>query len=120
MQRRDLLKVATAVMTLSAPRVARAARVRPLKFVPIVGLAVLDPTFAGIPHTRSHGYLVFDTLYGLDESFIAHPQMVEGHSTEAGGSRSQPTLRDGLRFHDGTPVLASDAVASIRRCALRE
>jgi peptide/nickel transport system substrate-binding protein len=25
------------------------------------------------------------------------------------------TLRDGLRFHDGTPVLARDAVASIRR-----
>ena len=29
-------------------------------------------------------------------------------------------LREGLRFHDGTPVLARDAVASIRRCAMRE
>ena len=29
-------------------------------------------------------------------------------------------LREGLRFHDGTPVLARDAVASIRRFAARD
>ena len=30
------------------------------------------------------------------------------------------TLRDGLRFHDGTPVLARDVVASLRRWAARD
>jgi peptide/nickel transport system substrate-binding protein len=30
------------------------------------------------------------------------------------------TLRDGLRFHDGTPVLARDCVASLRRWATRD
>ena len=30
------------------------------------------------------------------------------------------TLRDGLRFHDGAPVLARDCVASIRRWAARD
>ncbi len=88
--------------------------------VPIVGLTLLDPTFAGIPHTRCHGYLVFDTLYGLDEHFNAHPQMVEGHTVDEDGRVWRLRLREGLRFHDNTPVLARDAVASIRRCAVRD
>jgi peptide/nickel transport system substrate-binding protein len=120
MQRRDLLQLASATIALSAPRPARAERTKPLKFVPIVGLTLLDPTFAGIPHTRSHGYLVFDTLYGLDAQFNAHPQMVEGHTTESDATIWQLRLRQGLRFHDGSPVLARDVVASIRRCGLRD
>lgn len=120
MLRRDLLTLAAGTVALTAPNVARAQRPLALKFVPIVGLTVLDPSFAGIPHTRSHGYLVFDTLYGLDETFAARPQMVEGQLVENAGTLWDIRLRDGLRFHDGTPVLARDAVASIRRCALRE
>jgi len=120
MLRRNLIAGTAVLATLGAPRLGHAERNRPLRFVPIVGLALLDPTFAGIPHTRSHGYLIFDTLYGLDENFVAKPQMVEGHTVDAGGTVWKLTLREGLRFHDGTPVLACDAVASIRRCGLRE
>src|SRR5690348_9687683 len=120
MERRNLLKLATASVTLGSPRISRAKEVKPLKFVPIVGLAVLDSSFMGTPHIRAHGYLVYDTLYGLDENFIPRPQMVAGHVVEDEGLTWQLTLRDGLRFHDGTPVLARDAVASIRRCAVRE
>ena len=119
MQRRALLKLAAGAVSLGAPHLARAQRAQTLKFAPIIGLVMLDPTFAGIPHTRSHGYLVFDTLYGLDEKFAPRPQMVEGHTVE-NGTVWDLRLREGLRFHDGSPVLARDAVASIRRCALRE
>ena len=121
MRRRDLLKsAALGTAALCTPYIANAQRGQTLKFSPIVGLATLDPTFAGTPHTRSHGYLVFDTLYGLDETFAARPQMVEGHIVENGGTSWDLRLREGLRFHDGNPVLARDAVASIRRCALRD
>lgn len=120
MLRRSLITTAAAWTALGTPQLARAERARPLRFVPIVGLALLDPTFAGIPHTRSHGYLIFDTLYGLDENFAVKPQMVEGHTVDADRAVWVLTLREGLRFHDGTPVLARDAVASIRRCGLRE
>ena len=120
MQRRNFLKLATATAALTAPHLARAQRPQTLKFVPVNALTVLDPSFAGIPHTRSHGYLVFDTLYGLDETFAARPQMVEGHLVENTGALWELKLREGLLFHDGTPVLARDAVASIRRCAVRE
>ena len=73
MQRRDFLKSAAGAAALSAPQIVKAERAQTLKFAPIIGLTMLDPAFAGIPHTRSHCYLVFDTLYGLDEGFTARP-----------------------------------------------
>ena len=120
MLRREVLTLAAGAAALAAPRLAAARRPQTLTFVPVTGLTVLDPSFAGIPHTRSHGYLVFDTLYGLDETFTARPQMLDGHVVEDDGTSWDLRLREGLRFHDGTPVLARDAVASIRRCAVRE
>ena len=120
MKRRDLLQTASATIALGAPRLVRAERARTLKFVPIIGLTLLDATFAATRTTRSHAYLVFDTLYGLDETFSARPQMLEGHTVEGDGTIWRLALREGLRFHDGAPVLARDAVASIRRCALRD
>ena len=120
MKRRAFIGSSAVTAALGTSRIVRAQPTRPLRFVPIVGLTLLDPTFAGIPHTRCHGYLVFDTLYGLDEQFTAHPQMVEGHIVEGDGTIWKLTLREGMTFHDGTPVLARDAVASIRRCALRD
>lgn len=120
MLRRDILKLATGAAVLGAPRVARAQRERTLKFVPLINLALLDPVFSGNRATHNHAYLVFDTLYGLDETLTARPQMVEGHAVEEGGTLWTLRLREGLRFHDDTPVLARDAVASIRRFAARD
>jgi peptide/nickel transport system substrate-binding protein len=87
--------------------------------VPTADLSVLDPVFAGPRSRRTHAYLVFDTLYGIDTSWMAQPQMVEGHQVDEDGLTWTLTLRDGLRFHDKEPVLARDVVASIRRFAAR-
>src|SRR5258708_6508075 len=46
--------------------------------------------------------------------------MGEGVVTEDDGKRWRLTLRPGLKFHDGTPVLARDCVASIDRWAKRD
>jgi ABC-type transport system substrate-binding protein len=75
---------------------------------------------AGAHPASLHAHLVFDTLYGLDQTMSAQPQMVEGHSVEDGGLSWTLRLRNGLRFHDGEPVQARDAVASIRRWAARD
>jgi peptide/nickel transport system substrate-binding protein len=120
MLRRDLLKAAgTGLAALAAPRIGRAERPSKLVFVPTEDLAALDPVIIGIRSTRNHGYLVFDTLYGIDMSWAAQPQMVEGHQVEEDGLSWTLTLRDGLRFHDKEPVLARDVVASIHRFAAR-
>jgi len=120
MRRRELLKAAGAgVAALAAPRIGRAEKASKLVFVPTEDLNVLDPVIGGPRSMRTHAYLVFDTLYGIDTGWAAQPQMVEGHQVGEDGLSWTLTLRDGLRFHDKEPVLARDVVASIRRFAAR-
>ena len=118
MRRRDLL--ITAAAALAAPRIGRAQASRTLRFIPQADLATLDPHWTTAYVTRNHGYMVFDTLYGSDSQFQPSPQMVAGHVVEDDGRRWTLTLREGLLWHDGTPVLARDCVASIRRWAQRD
>lgn len=120
MRRRDILKVSVGAAMLAAPRVVLAERERTLKFVPTPDLTQIDPVYSGTRPTHNHAYLVFDTLYGLDETLTVQPQMLQGHTVDNGGTLWTLRLREGLRFHDGTPVLARDAVASIRRFAARD
>ncbi len=123
MRRRLLLlggAAALAASRLASPGLARAEGARVLKFVPYVDLAILDPIVNTASQTRTHAFLVFDTLFGLDFSYQVQPQMVEGVVQNADRTEWQLTLRDGLLFHDGTKVLARDCVASIRRWAVRD
>ena len=120
MRRRDLLKAGVgAAAALAAPRVGGAAAAKTLVVAPTADLVVLDPVVTFNRQTRNYAYLVFDTLYGLDTSWQAQPQMVEGHEVDDDGLTWLLRLRDGLRFHDNEPVLAKDVVASIRRFAVR-
>ena len=112
MQRRTLL-AATAAL-LAAPSIVRAQSATTLKFVPYADLALLDPATSAFV-TRNHVLMVFDTLFAMDDTGKAQPQMLEGHTTSADGLLWTLTLRPGMTFHDATPVLARDAVASIKR-----
>lgn len=114
MFRRELLALASA-SALARPALAQPGQSRILRFVPQANLTSLDPVWTTANITRHHGFMVYDTLYGLDGSLAARPQMAEGHVLEDGGTRCVITLRDGLRFHDGEPVRATDAVTSLRR-----
>jgi len=122
MHRRNLLAGAAAAGAAAAlPRVgiAQPAGSRVVKFIPHADLGILDPIVTTAYVTRIHGFLVFDTLYGVDAEFRAQPQMVEGHRIEEDGKRWTMTLRQGLKFHDGEPVRARDCIASIKRWAVR-
>lgn len=116
MNRRHLLQAASfGAAALAMPAIGRAQGAGVLRFVPYVDLAILDPMINTASQTRTHGYLVYDTLYAQDAGYNARPEMVEGHQIDDGHRLWTLTLRDGLRFHDATPVLARDVVASLRR-----
>ena len=122
LSRRTAVAAVATAATLRLPS-AWAQRARVLKFVPFVDLFSLDPVLTSVAAVRSHGYLVFDTLYGQAGSsheYAIRPQMAAGHTIEDDGRVWTVTLRDGLRFHDGERVLARDCVASIRRWAARD
>ena len=114
------IALAAIAATLAAPRLLRAQPSRTLRFVPQADPAILDPVVTTGLVTRNHGFMIFDMLYGVDEQFRPQPQMVEGHVVSADGLRWTMTLREGLRFHDGSPVLARDAVASVRRWGAKD
>jgi len=120
MRRRELLKMAASATMMSAPQIARAEHTRVLRFVPFLQLALLDPIWATARATHLLAYAVFDTLYGLDDTYAVHPQMAEGHDVDSTGTLWTIRLRDGLKFHDGTPVLARDVDASLRRWGIRD
>jgi peptide/nickel transport system substrate-binding protein len=121
MQRRTVLKgTGFGLAALAAPAKLRAASQTTLRFIPQIDLVYLDPVYTTPYVTRNHGYLVFDTLYGMDGKFQIQPQMVEGHVIENDGKLWNLTLRPGLLWHDGEKVLARDCVASIQRWAKRD
>src|SRR6201987_6427228 len=120
MKRRDFLKsTLTGATILAAPQILRAEAQKTITFVPHADLASLDPVWTTADITRNFALAVYDTLYGYDAEFKAQPQMVEAHKIENDGKQWDLSLREGLKFHDGAPVLARDCVATITRWAKR-
>ena len=91
-----------------------------LRHVPPADLKVLDPITNTATITMEFAYLVYDQLFAVDGASRAKPQMIETVSIEDSGRTYLFTLRQGLTFHDGSPVRSADAVASIRRWAKKD
>src|ERR1700722_15651254 len=109
MRRRSFLKSTLAgATTLAIPHIGRTAAENTITFVPHADLASLDPGWTTADITRNFALAVYDTLYGYDAEFNAQPQMVERHAVENGGLQWDLLLREGLTFHDGSPVRALD------------
>jgi peptide/nickel transport system substrate-binding protein len=106
--------------SLLAPSISRGEAAVPLKFIPQSDLTILDPVVTTVYTARNHGFMVFDTLFGMNSQYRMEPQMLEGVSVEADGRVWNLTLREGLLWHDREKVLARDCVASIRRWAVRD
>src|SRR4051794_37879048 len=77
-------------------------------------LRVTDPIITTAYITRDHGYMVYDTLLATDSNFKIQPQMADWKVSDDKLTYTF-TLRDGLKWHDGTPVTAEDCVASLKR-----
>lgn len=91
-----------------------------LKVVMESRLGNLDPIMSASHQTRDHGYMIYDTLFGLDADQKPQPQMVESYSVSEDGKVYTFTLRDGLAWHGGGAVTAADVVASIERWGKRD
>jgi peptide/nickel transport system substrate-binding protein len=91
-----------------------------LRFIPQADLRILDPVWTTAYITQHHAYLVFDTLFALDETMKPQPQMVERWTVSDDRLTYGFTLRPGLKFHDGQPVGPADCIASIARWAKRD
>src|SRR3981189_2626185 len=108
-------RVALSVLVLSAALTSQAiAAGKTITAVMHSDLRVIDPGFTTAYITRDHGYMVYDTLLATDSNFKIQPQMADWKISEDKLTYTF-TLRDGLKWHDGTPVTAEDCVASLKR-----
>src|SRR5882724_7553875 len=118
--RRSLLRAVAVAPMLSLPGVLRAEQQTTLRFIPVIDLSFIDPVYSTAQVSRNHGFMVYDTLYGMNSALEISPQMVSGHVVSNDDRQWDLALRDGLLWHDGERVLARDCVASLRRWAARD
>ncbi len=83
-------------------------------------LKILDPIWTTAYVQRGFGYLVWDTLFALDEKLQVQPQMVDKWEVSPDKLTWTFTLRDGLVWSDGTPVTSEDCIQSIKRWGARD
>ncbi|MER8874772.1 ABC transporter substrate-binding protein [Mesorhizobium sp. M0814] len=117
--RRELIKAGLAAgAAVSIPSVLRAqtlpADARTVRMV-MGDLSIFDPILTTDTGTVTHGLAIYDTLFALDSKFVPQPQMVGKWGVSEDKKLYTFELRDGLGWHDGSPVTAADCVASIRR-----
>ncbi|HTR84067.1 MAG TPA: ABC transporter substrate-binding protein [Reyranella sp.] len=112
--------IALGLAGAALPGALRAQSASVLRVAPETLTRILDPHFTTSFTTRDFGYLVFDTLFAVDDHFVPKPQMVDTYTLSGDKLTYTFVLRPGLKWHDGQPVTAADCVASIRRWATRD
>ena len=112
MQRRSFLAVPAALLA------TKALAQQPAKTLRVVmhsDLKIIDPIWTTAYIVRNHGYMIYDTLFALDDKLEPRPQMVESWTTSDDGLVWTFKLRDGLKWNDGPPVTSADVLPSLKR-----
>lgn len=77
----------------------------------------LDPADTAVPDSFAHRSLtslLFDTLVSIDDAGHAKPVLAESWQPSRGNQRWTLRVRRGVKFHDGAPLTAEIAAASLR------
>ncbi len=98
---------------LAVPALAQTP-LKVLRVVPQADVAVTDPLFTTAWISTIHGTMVWESLFAWNSKLEAKPQMAGAWSTTPDGLTWRFTLRDGLKFHDGSPVTTTDVIASLK------
>ncbi|MGZ5908622.1 MAG: ABC transporter substrate-binding protein, partial [Reyranella sp.] len=97
-----------------------AAQAETIKAVMNSDLKIVDPIWTTAYVQRGFGYLVWDTLFALDEKLQVQPEMVDKWDVSPDKLTWTFTLRDGLVWSDGAPVTSEDCIQSIKRWGARD
>jgi peptide/nickel transport system substrate-binding protein len=75
----------------------------------------LDGQVAATGDSQRYGWQMYDTLYAFDAKGNVQPSVATGYKLSDDGLRYTFTLRNGVKFHDGTPLTAKDVKYSMER-----
>ena len=111
-----ILAAVVALAGLAGP----AAGQTTLRVVMHSDLKIVDPIWTTAYISRNHGYMIYDTLFAMDAKGEIQPQMVDRYEVSPDQLTYTLTLRNGLLWHDGTPVTSEDCIASIKRWGAKD
>ena len=117
---RWLARLALAILGAMAIVTAAPRAESVLRVVMTTDVKAIDPVWTPSYPTRNHGHMIYDTLFAINDKFEITPQMVEHYEISGDRLTYDFTLRDGLLFHDGTPVTSEDVIASFKRWGSRD
>ena len=122
-RRRQVLVAGGAAATLAAtglprPAIAAASKTT-LRFVPQAALANPDPIWTTATVATNHGYMVWDTLYGIDNALIGSRRCAPGTSIVRRTDLDVHAARR-VEVHRGEPVRGIDCTTSIARWAVKD
>ncbi|MBM3944001.1 MAG: hypothetical protein FJ317_00720, partial [SAR202 cluster bacterium] len=86
-----------------------------LRVVSQASVESLDMSFTGAWVTTVIAAHLWDRLFEPASDYSVHPQMVDTWTVSSDGSSWTFTLRDGLKFHDGSNVTSADVIPSLKR-----
>ncbi|MDC3424089.1 ABC transporter substrate-binding protein [Aquibacillus sp. 3ASR75-11] len=75
----------------------------------------IDWMYTGASSTRDIGWHIFETLFALDKNYETKPMIAEGYEVNDDRTVYTISIREGVKFHDGSTVTAEDVAASIDR-----
>ena len=111
---------AITISALAGTAPAVNAQEKVLRAVMHADVRTIDPMWTTQTIASIHGMLIYDPLFGLDNDYVPKPQMVDTYTISDDRKTYRFTLREGLRFHDGSPVTTKDVIASLKRWGARD
>jgi len=111
--------VATAMPLRGGLAVERAKYGGTLRTTAQGSMKSLDYRFTGVAVTIAVGINMHNQLFAWDLNFDPQPQLVQDWSVSSDGLTYTFNMRDGLKFHDGSPVTMDDVLASLNPAWLK-
>ena len=118
--RRSVMAASVALAATFAAPTLQANAETVLRVIPHADLKNLDPIWTTAYISRNHGYLIYDTLFAMNDKFEPQPQMVDTWEVSDDKKTWTFKLREGLKFHDGADVTSEDVIASLKRWGARD
>jgi peptide/nickel transport system substrate-binding protein len=74
-----------------------------------------DAMFTTATVTSNLAQQMFEGLFARDSTYAPRPMLAESHTVSPDGLTYEFKLRQGVTFHNGKPMTATDVVASLKR-----
>lgn len=101
------------VLALAALGPALSAQAAPLRYAEDRAPGVVNPVFATSMSEARINELIFEGLYTDSTELASVPRLAESANLSPDKRGMRITLRQGVKWHDGTPFTAEDVVFSI-------